>query len=188
MNKKSKDFYFDGYWQSEKYFIDHREALLDIFTLSKEISHQSKAYLQGITKSNSISLHIMRGDYVSNESTNKIHGTCDVEYYQQAFSKIKETHDNAHFFVFSDDLDWAKDNLGFIDKITYIELAEDIPDHEEMFLMSQCNHNIIANSSFSWWGAWLNQHINKIIIAPKNWFRVDIHDTKDLTPADWTLI
>lgn len=188
LDKRCKNYYFDGYWQSEQYFIDHREALLDTFTLSKEISHQSKAYLQDITNSDSISLHIRRGDYVSNEATNKVHGTCNLDYYQQAFSILKEKQDDAHFFIFSDDLNWAKDNLGFIDNITYIELAENIPDHEEMFLMSQCDHNIIANSSFSWWGAWLNQHKNKIVIAPKNWFRVDIHDTKDLTPADWMLI
>jgi hypothetical protein len=90
----------------------------------------------------------------------------------------------AHFFIFSDDLDWAERKLDFINNKTFIRLESDIPDYEEMNLMSQCKHNIIANSSFSWWGAWLNTNEDKVVVAPKLWFAKNI-DTKDLLPDDW---
>ena len=92
---------------------------------------------------------------------------------------------NTHFFIFSDDLDWARDNLDFIDNKTFVELEKNIPDHEDMYLMSQCKHNIIANSSFSWWGAWLNQNPDKKIIAPKKWVNDLSRDTTDLIPKTW---
>jgi hypothetical protein len=108
-----------------------------------------------------------------------------LSYYHSAIKTITEQVENPHFFIFSDDLDWVKDNLDFIDNKTFIELDENTPDHEEMFLMSQCKHNIIANSSFSWWGAWLNQNMDKIVIAPKKWFNDTTKDTSDLIPNTW---
>lgn len=90
-----------------------------------------------------------------------------------------------HFFVFSDDLEWAKQNLDFINQLSYVEFDNDIPAHEEMYLMSQCKFNIIANSSFSWWGAWLNINPDKIVIAPKKCFVDASINTKDLIPESW---
>jgi len=100
-------------------------------------------------------------------------------------STIEKKIKNAHFFIFSDDLNWAKENLNFIKNITFIELSKNIPDHEEMYLMSQCKHNIIANSSFSWWGAWLNPNDKKMVIAPKKWFNDTSINTSDLIPEGW---
>ena len=179
------DSYFEGYWQSEKYFKEYREELLKQFTLREEIHFQSQQYREKIKSTESVSLHIRRGDYITNTHTNSVHGTCSLDYYKKAVFKIEETVESAHFFIFSDDLDWAKENLDFINNITFIELSKDIPDHEEMYLMSLCKYNIIANSSFSWWGAWLNQNPNKVVIAPSQWFNDTSRDTSDLVPEDW---
>jgi len=178
--------YFEGYWQSEKYFLEYREQLLQEFILKKELSNQSKAYRKKILSTASISLHIRRGDYVTNAHTNSVHGTCSMIYYRTSVEEIKSQIIDAHFFIFSDDLVWAKENLNSIENITFIDLAKDVPDHEEMILMSLCKHNIIANSSFSWWGAWLNQNNKKIVIAPKQWFTDTSINTNDLIPSSWT--
>ena len=135
-----------------------------------------------------VSLHIRRGDYVSNPVTNNYHGTCSLAYYKKAVLLLKEKIENPSFFIFSDDLLWARENLDFINDMTFIDLDKSIPDHEEMHLMSQCKHNIIANSSFSWWGAWLNENSDKIVIAPKKWFSDNTINTEDLIPAKWMRI
>ena len=180
-----QSIYLEGYWQSEKYFITHKDILIKEFTPKKEISHQSSLFHKMMQAKTSVSLHIRRGDYVNNPTTNSFHGTCSLDYYKNAVSFITKKIDNPHFFIFSDDLIWAKENLNFITQITFVELNKDIPDYEEMYLMSQCKHNIIANSSFSWWGAWLNQNSDKIVISPKKWFRDKTVDTIDLIPSSW---
>ena len=179
------DIYFEGYWQSEKYFVKYKDDLLKEFTLKKDLHSQSQNYMEQIISTEAVSLHIRRGDYVTNQHTNSVHGTCPVEYYQKAVQKIEEGINAPHFFIFSDDLEWAKDNLSFIENLTFIELDTNVPDHEEMILMSKCQHNIIANSSFSWWGAWLNQNNEKVVIAPKKWFRDSSINTNDLIPEEW---
>ncbi len=177
--------YFKGYWQSEKYFVKYREDILKKITPRDEIQKHSKSYLKLITETESVSLHIRRGDYVTNALTNSVHGTCSLDYYKKAVSALEEKTNNPHFYIFSDDLDWAKNNITFIKNITFVELVEEVPDYDEMLLMSRCNHNIIANSSFSWWGAWLNQNNNKIVIAPKRWFLDTSLNTIDLIPESW---
>lgn len=177
--------YLDGYWQSEKYFQQFRDSLLKEFSLRNEFHKQSSEYKDEIENSESVSVHIRRGDYVTNSLTNTVHGTCSLEYYRNSIREIVKQTSDPQFFIFSDDLDWAKKNLGFIENATFIDLDKNIPDHEEMVLMSLCKHNIIANSSFSWWGAWLNQNEGKIVIAPKKWFLVDDFNTKNLIPDNW---
>jgi len=121
-------------------------------------------------------VHIRRGDYL-----NKIHKhpTQPKEYYYSAFSQFNE---DIHFLIFSDDIEWCKNNL----KYKYLYFIEEELDYISLYLMSLCNHNIIANSSFSWWGAWLNQETNKKVIAPSNWFGKNKKlNTKDLIPSKW---
>lgn len=180
--------YLKGYWQSEKYFLDYEDIIRYDFTLKHKLSDESARYAQMITDSTSIGLHVRRGDYVNNPSTNDYHGVCSLDYYKKAVSIINDLNINPYFFIFSDDLAWVKENLDFIEKKVFIELDDNIPDCEEMYLLSQCNHNIIANSSFSWWGAWLNQNPNKVVIAPKRWFADTSIDTSDLIPKTWTRI
>jgi hypothetical protein len=179
------DLYFEGYWQSEKYFLEYRNELLELFTLKEDAHNQCRKYKQKIISTESIGLHVRRGDYITNAHTNSVHGTCDTEYYRKAVFFMKSMTSNPHFFIFSDDIAWAKANLNFIDQISFVEFEYGITDHEEMYLMSQCNHNIIANSSFSWWGAWLNRHPDKIVISPKRWFADESRNTSDLIPASW---
>jgi len=185
---KTENIYFEGYWQSEKYFLNYREDLLEEFTLKKELHPKSKEYENKIREVQSVSLHIRRGDYVTNTHTNSVHGTCSLQYYRDAVKEIEIKVEDPHFFIFSDDLAWVKENLDFIDNVAFVELDKEIPDHEEMVLMSLCKHNIIANSSFSWWSAWLNQNDKKIVIAPKKWFNDQTINTEDLIPNTWIKI
>jgi hypothetical protein len=179
------NIYFDGYWQSERYFDNYRDELLDQFTLKSSIQEKTKKYLEIIFSCSSISLHIRRGDYVTNTKTNSIHGTCDISYYRKAISRVMMNIKQPNFFIFSDDLTWAKDNLSINEPTTFVELDHEFSDCDEMFLMSQCKHNIIANSSFSWWGAWLNTNPKKIVIAPLYWFRDETLKSNDMIPASW---
>lgn len=177
--------YYKGYWQTDKYFWEYRKNIIKQFKPINQFHPQSQKTIKNIKESESISIHIRRGDYISNPKTNSFHGVCSVDYYKESISIINESISNPHFFIFSDDLDWAINNITFIDNVTFVELAADVPDYEELFLMSRCQHNIIANSSFSWWGAWLNQNENKIVIAPKQWFLDTSLNTTDLIPSNW---
>lgn len=160
--------YVKGYFQTEKYFSHIRNILLEQFTIKYPLSKSTKSYIEALkTAKNSCSLHIRRGDYISDKKANSVHGTCDIEYYKKAVEYIKKKYDEVTFFVFSDDILWTKQNLN-IENAVYID-HKTIP-HEDMYLMSLCNNNITANSSFSWWGAWLNKNDDKTVIAPKQWF------------------
>ena len=160
--------YVKGYFQTEKYFLEIRNTLLEQFTINKEISNTTEVYKKEIVEvENSCSIHIRRGDYISNIKSNNVHGTCSLEYYKEAIKIIKEKYKNVTFFVFSDDISWTKENLAIKNAI-YID-HKCLP-HEDIFLMSLCKHNITANSSFSWWGAWLNTNEKKIVVSPKQWF------------------
>ena len=166
------DSYIEGYFQSEKYFKNIREVIIKQFTINQKVSNYAIEIENKIKNSqNSCSLHIRRGDYLNSTNIN-IHGICDIEYYKNAMKYLEEKVGNLNYFIFSDDIEWVKDNL-VIENAIYIESKEKRIPHEDIYLMSLCQHNIIANSSFSWWGAWLNQNENKIIIAPKRWFADD---------------
>ena len=169
-----------GYFQTEKYFSSIREILLKQFTIKTAVSDSTKEYSKEIHQhKNSCSLHIRRGDYITDKKANSVHGTCDLNYYAAAIKLINEKFENTHFFVFSDDIAWTKENLQ-LENATYID-HKTIP-HEDMFLMSLCKHNITANSSFSWWGAWLNQHKDKTVIAPKKWF---VSQKNEVASKNW---
>ncbi len=188
--KRKSGVYFQGYWQTEKYFKNYRTDILRIFTLKGKISNKAEQYKSKIINCNSVSLHIRRGNYITDKKVSETHGVCEIEYYKRSISFIMKDVKNVHFFIFSNDLDWAKDNFTFINNITFIELESKTLDHEEMYLMSQCQHNIIANSTFSWWGAWLNQNLNKIVIAPKSWFVDPLRNNNipDLIPEKWVCL
>lgn len=179
------DAYMMGFWQSYRYFEECSHVIREEFTPRRDLSPATTAHLTEITAANAVSIHVRRGDYVSNPTANTFHGTCDLQYYRDAIQAVEKRVDEPRFFVFSDDLEWAKVNLDFIAPATFVEFSEPVHDVEEIHLMSRCKHNIIANSSFSWWGAWLNDHPNRIVVAPKRWFRDPKIDTSDLIPPDW---
>jgi hypothetical protein len=182
------DAYLFGYWQSEKYFKEIRDILLKEFSLKNELHYETKQYQDEIDQSVSVSLHVRRGDYISNPITNAYHGVCDLEYYKKAVKLILSIHENARFFIFSDDLGWVKTNFSFISNVNFIDLNHQDHDKEEMYLMSKCQHNIIANSSFSWWGAWMNTNPRKIVITPRKWFTDETINTGDRIPSTWLRI
>lgn len=182
--------YVDGYFQSEEYFKNIRDILLNQFVLKDEISSYTKETSQIISEiKNSVSLHVRRGDYVSNQKALKVHGLCDMNYYKKAIHSLSDRLSDMTYFIFSDDMQWVKENLK-IENAIYIDTKEKRVPHEDIYLMSLCSHNIIANSSFSWWGAWLNKNEEKIVIAPKRWFADDEmqKQSKDIVCESWIRI
>lgn len=181
------DMYLDGYFQSPKYFEDIRATLLKDFTLNAVPSTTSEVFQTAIHDKESVSVHVRRGDYVSNAKIQKAYGACSSAYYGKAVQEITSHVPSPFWLVFSDDIQWVKEHLSFPGEVTYVS-GDDISDAEELLLMAACNHNIIANSSFSWWGAWLNQHPDKIVIAPDPWFDSNKDNHKDLIPDSWIQI
>ncbi|MCP4001329.1 MAG: alpha-1,2-fucosyltransferase [Gammaproteobacteria bacterium] len=177
----------DGYFQSEQYFISNEAEIRQKFSWDIDgLAADTRAYLAEIQTANAVSVHFRRGDYVADQTVNNFHGTCSPAYYQAAIEYIKSQVQGAHFYVFSDDIDWVKQQDAFTGVAhSYVLKSEQMRDSEEMFLMSQCRHNVVANSSFSWWGAWLNSSDEKIVIAPQSWFRTKELNTRDLIPAGW---
>jgi hypothetical protein len=183
--------FLDGWFASEKYFTDIRNVLLKEFTLVKPLSSWAKVHKKSIQgQSASVAVHIRRGDYVKNPETNSFHGVCSNEYYEKAAAQIIARYPQAHFYIFSDEIEWVRTHMKFPGPVTYVSEANDVTpgrDAEEMFLISMCKHAIIANSTFSWWGAWLNTNPHKMVIGPKRWFDGAKKNvlTHDVLPSSW---
>ena len=178
--------YLEGYWQSERYFEDVREVLRKEFTFKNALTKENEAIAKQIRERNSISIHIRRSDYFYNSKLHKVHGLLRSEYYERALEKISTKVSDPHLYVFSDDMEWAKEYMAFNAPTTYV-MNNRQPGlaHQDMELMSMCKHNITANSSFSWWGAWLNSNPDKMIVAPQKWFKTSNINTKDVIPDSW---
>lgn len=180
--------YLQGYWQSEKYFSDIEDIIRKDFAFKISPTESNQKMMDEIKSQNLASLHIRRGDYVSDQKTNQYHGICSLDYYARGAKLIAERNQNIRFLIFSDDIAWVKENLRLNYPMTFVDINDDEHNYEDMRLMSLCRNNIIANSSFSWWGAWLNQNPEKIVIAPKRWFSDTNIDTSDLIPEKWIRI
>ncbi len=180
---KGNECYLEGWWQSEQYFKDIRGVLTAEFSLNESVTRNNPPYQnirKQIEKSESIAIHVRRGDYVFDKKTSMVHGgICDVHYYNQAIEVILKKIRSADisFFIFSDDTEWTKKNIQIPhSSVTFVSSADaTLQPHEEISLMSLCKHFIIANSSFSWWAAWLSKNSAKTIIAPRKW----VNDEKD---------
>ncbi len=179
--------YLEGWWQCEKYFKEIGETIRKELTIKTKPNAANAKMLKEIGGSVSVSLHIRRGDYVSNKNYTKFHGVCGLDYYRRAVSYLSKRVKSPVFFVFSDDPEWVKKNLKL--KYPTVCVAHNLGknDYEDIRLMSNCRHNIVANSSFSWWGAWLNPNPQKIIIAPKRWYADPGVKKKDreIVPKSW---
>ncbi len=183
---RGNNFSYDGYFNNEKYFTDITNIIHEDLKLKKRYQEKiPKELVTKILQSASISLHVRRGDYIHNKKINKFHGTCSITYYKKSIEIIKQKINNPHFFVFSDDIEWCKENLELSIETTFMS---NLKNYQDLYLMSLCKHNIIANSTFSWWGAWLNSSPNKIVIAPKKWFNNKKIDIRDLIPKKWIKI
>jgi len=177
--------YLDGYWQSEKYFIDIEQIIRREFTFKTDPTERNRQESNVITSSEAVAVHVRRGDYVTLAQANTFHGLCPPEYYRSAADKIAKQINKPVFFVFSDDIAWVKDNVKLDYETVFIDHNDPDQGYEDLRLMSLCKHHIIANSSFSWWGAWLNSSPHKIVIAPRIWFQKASQDTRDLIPPTW---
>ena len=169
-----------GYFQSDKYFKKNREKILEIFECDNEVKEKLLIKYKDILKTKTCSVHIRRGDYLH---LNNYHPVLSLEYYEESYNIIGE---DSTYLIFSNDIEFCKTNFGFIKNKIFIE---DLEDYEEIYLMSFCDNNIIANSSFSWWGAWLNKKEN-IVISPRKWFgpSYSSYITDDLYPENWLII
>ncbi|RDB07693.1 alpha-1,2-fucosyltransferase [Runella aurantiaca] len=177
--------YLDGYWQSEKYFAEIADRIREDLKPVGSFSNQYETFKQSIKQSVSVSVHIRRGDYTTTSKANRYLKPCEALYYQTAVEYLTKRISNLVFFVFSDDIEWAKAHIHFGFPMQYVEGNS---AQEDLLLIASCQHHIIANSTFSWWGAWLNPHPDKIVIAPQKWFSTERFDTKDLLPESWILL
>ena len=170
-----------GYFQSEKYFNVYRKNILELFEPNKNTINKVNFFLEKFPNIKSCSIHVRRGDYVH---LSDYHCLLDINYYKKATEIIGQ---DTNYLIFSDDINWCKDNFSFLKNKTFVS---GFNDFEELYLMSLCDHNIIANSSFSWWGAWLNKNENKKVVAPKKWFgeKLKNHNTNDLYCEQWIKI
>ena len=175
--------YLWGYWQCDKYFDKYRIELLEVFNF-KKITSQNQEIAHRMQVENSVSLHIRRGDYMN---LSMYQGICTEEYYAKAVNCIKQNVTTPHFYIFSNDMQWSTkfaESLNIDHTIVDHNIGAD--SYQDMYLMSQCKHNIIANSSFSWWGAYLNANFNKIVVAPKGWDNTDTENyNKMRVPQSW---
>ncbi|MVO14631.1 alpha-1,2-fucosyltransferase [Parasedimentitalea huanghaiensis] len=185
----TKNTYLKGYWQSEKYFEGISDVIRQEFSITTKPSIENVQLMKEVQSCNSVSLHIRRGDYVSDPLANATHGLCSMEYYTESLERLAEkTGTRPQIYVFSDDAEWAKENAVFKYPTRVVSLNDGAHQYEDMRLMSLCKNNIIANSSFSWWGAWLNENSEKIVIAPKQWFQAAQKHNRDICPASWIRI
>jgi hypothetical protein len=176
--------YLEGYWQSEKYFKEIEEVIRREFCVKSQPDGQNAEMAARIKGVNAAAVHVRRGDYASNPSTNEYHGTCPPEYYRQAAQLVASQVLDPHFFVFSDEPDWARSNLELGGPATFVTQNGPDKGYEDLRLMALCRHHIIANSSFSWWGAWL-ANSGGMVVAPQQWVRSNDLDTRDLIPTGW---
>jgi hypothetical protein len=179
------NIYLDGYWQSERYFKHIENIIRQELVVNTDLDSKNMATAQHIEATQSICLHIRRGDYASNPVTLQLHGVCSLEYYLAAANRIANGIDDPHFFIFSDDPVWAEKNLKLPYPYTLVSHNKADKNYEDLRLMSLCRHFIIANSTFSWWGAWLSSHPDKMVIAPAKWFNDPTINDYDLIPSSW---
>ncbi|MGF7215635.1 hypothetical protein GGR92_001775 [Spirosoma lacussanchae] len=187
LRKRAGCTILQGYWQSEKYFRDVAATLRQDLVFKEATCPDFLRQKQAVLASNlPVSVHVRRGDYVHHPEFSQSFGFIGIDYYRNAIEQMKAAHGDCTFFVFSDDTDWVKEHMQFIPDPYFVDNKGADSDIYDLELMSLCQHNIIANSSYSWWGAWLNNNTEKTVIAPRVWYRNKPDwNTKDLVPESW---
>jgi len=176
--------YLVGYYQCERYFVGIREILLDDMRVREEMDAANRELAGEIADANSVCIHFRRGDYYSNPTARRVHAVNLDDYYRAAITEMRERVGRCRFFLFSDEPDWVRANFNLGDDCVVVDINSPNEPEQDLRLMSLCKHFIIANSSFSWWGAWLSQSPGKVVMAPKRWF-ADDRATDDRCPASW---
>jgi hypothetical protein len=183
---RGRRIYFTGFWQCERYFSDAAETIREELKFKQEASGENAAMIERIKSVDAVALHVRRGDYLSVPAFGALIGSAGERYYRAAVELVRQRVRNPHFFVFSDDPQWAIDHLASVEPKTVVSHNAGVQDHEDLRLMNACRHFIIANSSFSWWGAWLASDAEKMVIAPGLWFSDGRHSGRDIVPDGWT--
>lgn len=178
--------YLAGYWQSEKYFSSVAGCLREDLQVRTAAAGRNQEMLDQINDCESVSVHFRRGDYASNPEANRVHGLLDLAYYYRAVEEVSlRLGRGIQLFIFSDDPQWVRENFRPALPATLVDWNAASNCHEDLRLMYHCKHQIVANSSFSWWGGWLNKNPDKIVVAPQRWFASPGYDSSDLIPTSW---
>ncbi len=177
--------YLDGYWQSERNFPGCAAVLAAEFSLWEKLPETCLALEDKISSSDSICVHVRRGDYVTNSTANETHGLCSMDYYRRGIEHVARGLRKPHVFVFSDDPEFIRREFVAGYPVTIVDSHTPAKAHLDLHLMSKCHYFVIANSSLSWWGAWLGKFPSKRVVAPLQWFKTTAHDTRDLIPSGW---
>jgi hypothetical protein len=177
----------DGYYQTEKYFKDIEDIIRKDFEFKYNPNPANAAMLEKICSVESVCIHVRRGNFITDRHSNNWHGICSPEYFEKALAEIKKRVQNPYFFIFSDDKGWVRNNLK-IENSMVVDINGADADFEDLRLMSTCNHFILANSSFSWWGAWLSKNKNKVVLIPSKIYKTTKNNTVDFTPKEWMQI
>lgn len=190
--KKENPVFLSGTWCSENYFLGVTKDIKNIYKFPNFNDRRNKEIAEKIEKTNSVSIHIRRGDYLLKENR-EYSGLVDEKYYRKAIKIIKNKIEKPVFFIFSDDISWCQKNLKLEnEEIYYIDWNKKQKSYKDMQLMSMCKHNIIPHSTFSWWAAWLNSNPDKVVVAPEVWFNKKYMDfeinTENLIPKEWIKI
>jgi len=180
--------WLDGYWQSPKYFEKWTDDLKSQIGTPGELNLKTQEMMSKILGTDSICLHVRRGDYVTNSKTNRFHGVCSLDYYREGVKRVVGNLSKPHCFVFSDDPEWTRKHLDVGLPTTVVDVNGPDDAHQDLWLMAACKSFVIANSSLSWWAAWLCKFKNKSVVAPLNWFQADARKSVDLIPVDWIRI
>lgn len=178
----------DGYFQSERYFSDQVSVIRNDFTVISPPNEANVRLLERLAGNDAICLHVRRGDYVANAKMNAFHGVCPVDYYRAGLQIVSEGLADPRCYVFSDDPAWVRANLCLPLPTSVVDINSAEAPQEDLRLMAACRHFVIANSSLSWWAAWLGQHPGKRVVAPKQWFQTANLDTSQLIPGAWMRI
>lgn len=179
--------YLSGWWQSEKFFTNIASVIRNELTLKETPGEYFQKIATRARTTPSVGIHVRRGDYTT-PKVQKGMKLLPASYYQSAVDKLAFSIKNPSFFIFSDDIEWAKKNISFPGETTFVSAEDKIRDYEELVLMSACKHQIIPNSSFGWWAAWLNQNQDKQVIAPLQWFSDHSKRADDIIPQGWQKI
>lgn len=179
----NQDMYYEGYWQHYSYFNEYKDIILKEYQFQGELSDEATEYMRRIIKGNSVAIHIRRGDYLKEKYYK---GICDIEYYKKAITYLNSIDDSFHYYIFSNDIQWCKENIAsMLVNYTFVDCHKGADSYKDMLLMSLCEHMILANSSFSWWAAYLNKNEGKII-APLKW--TNNPKTYQRQLPDWVLV
>jgi hypothetical protein len=181
----SDGVYLDGYWQSERYFADAADVIRIELAAPAPTSDRDREVAEWIDDCEAVSLHVRRGDYVTSKVARETLGPCAPDYYRRAAATLTERLDSPRLFVFSDEPEWARETLDLPLPMTVVDHNGPDDAHRDLALLARCRHHVIANSSFSWWGAWLSPNPSKIVIAPRRWFAREDLSADDLVPERW---